>query len=219
MVSALGLVLLIGAIAYSYVELGRIRGQIDMKRTELTRVKAELARATDELKAKQQSLEKITPAALSGLGYKNPYAAVPSQEVADSVDAKQTAERLAADPAQQSRRRTITLQYYEKKLDDEVNMRVVLSALADAGFMLQRKQAQVPDTPTNAIFVGPDVERDDIKLVALTLIGAGIKLRTIQPLLSAVSRPKLIQIGADRAYRDAPPLTAKHVIQASSFAR
>lgn len=215
-VSALGLVALLGSIVYSYVELGGLRKQIDNKKTELVRLERQAATVDAALKEKQQALEKITPAALQGLGYKNPYAPVAPKTVQESAEAKRLAERLA-EPAERERRSSITLQYYAKKLDDEVNMRVVLTALSDAGFTLQRKQAQLPDVATNGVFFGPDVRLEDIKLVALTLIGAGIKLRVIEPLLLGVAKPRLIQIGADLAKRDAPPLTVEHIQGASSF--
>jgi hypothetical protein len=216
LVSVLGLVFLLGSIAYGYVHLRTVQVQIDTKRAELTALEGQLAKADAALKEKQQALEKITPAALQGLGYKDPYATVPAAAVSESADAKRAAERLA-DPAQMEWRRTITLQYYEKKLDDEVNIRTVLTALADAGFMLQRRQAQLPGVPTNAIFFGPGVRNQDIQLVALTLIGAGIKIRTIEPLLPHVSKPRLIQIGADLRKRDVPPITVQQILRTASF--
>ena len=215
LVSVLGLVFLVGSIAYSYVHLRSVQAQIETKRAELTALEGKLATADAALKEKQQMLEKITPAALQGLGYKDPYAQVPAQAVSDSADAKRAA-GLLANPAQRDRRRMITLQYYEKKLDDEVNMRTVLTQLADAGFTLQRKQGQLPDVPTNAIFFGPGVRNEDIQLVALTLIGAGIKIRTVEPLLPHVSKPLLVQIGADRRRRDAPPLSVDEIRRAAS---
>ena len=216
LVSALGLLLLLGSIAYSYVQLGNVTKQVDAKRADLTRLEKELQIVEAELSKKQEALKKITPAALAGLGNKNPNAPVDPSVVSEAVDAKRAAESLA-DPAHRPRRSMITLQYYEKKLDDEVNMRVVLAALTDAGFTLQHKPPQIADTPTNSIFYGPDVQVTDIKLVALTLMAAGIKIRTIEPLLPHVSRPRLIQIGANRATRNDPPLTAKQVIDAVSF--
>jgi hypothetical protein len=216
LVSVLGLVFLLGSIAYGYVHLRTVQAQIDTKRAELTALEGQLAKADAALKEKQQVLEKITPAALQGLGYKDPYAMVPAAAVSESIDAKRAAERLA-DPAQRDGRRTITVQYYEKKLDDEVNMRTVLTALEDAGFTLQRKQAQLPGVPTNAIFFGPGARNQDIQLVALTLIGAGIKIRTIEPLLPHVSRPRLIQIGADLRKRDVPPLSVEQILRTTSF--
>jgi len=216
LVSVLGLVVLVGSIAYSYVHLQNVQAQIETKRAELAALEAQLTRADAALEEKQQMLDKITPAALRGLGYKDPYARVPTQAVSDSADARRAAGALA-DPAERDRRRRITLQYYAKKLDDEVDMRTVLDQLADAGFTLQRKQGQLPDVPTNAIFFGAGVRNEDIQLVALTLIGAGIKIRTVEPLVRNVSNPLLLQIGADRRKRDAPPISVEQILRTASF--
>lgn len=218
LVSALGLLALIGSIAYSSIHLARIRTEVDAKQQELSALQRALDETATKLRQQQEALKQTTPLALQTLGYKNPDAPVDPRALTESVEAKRAAEQLAV-PGERGRRSMITLQYYEKRLDDEVNMRVVLSALSEAGFSLQRKQAQLPGVPTNAIFCGPDVRSEDMKLVALTLIGAGIQIRTIEALLPHVSKPRLIQIGADLATRNAPPLTTKQILDAPSICR
>ncbi len=218
LVSLIGLLILLGSVGYSYVHLTTLRRQITAHETRLAELRGDLQKTEEALREKQKALEKITPAALQGLGYKDPYAQVPAQIVEQSAEAKRAAERLA-DPSERARRRNIAIQYFPKKLDEDVNMKVVLSSLSEAGFTLERREAKFPGTPTNAIWFGDDVRLEDVKLVAYTLIGAGVKVRAVRRFRNPAGRPRLIQIGANAAITEAPPLTAKQVLEARSFDR
>jgi len=68
--------------------------------------------------------------------------------------------------------------YFPKDVDGPV----VIEAIKGAGFDVEFRRAFVSDTPTNMIWVGETVSLTDTKFVALTPVGAGVKLKGYSPL-------------------------------------
>lgn len=115
------------------------------------------------------------------------------------------------------RRKLVTVQYFPKNVDPEV-IRLTLEQL---GFNLQIKQPKVLDIPTNALWFGSNVNLEDVKLVAYTLIRAGVKIKTIKPFRGNPGEPwaSLIQVGADGDYVNSPVLSVDEIRQATRFVR
>lgn len=160
----------------------------------------------EEIKKNEKKLEEIKkeidilkPLARTGLGFKtidlSQESSVPEQSLKASIAANELA-KLSSE-IDRERRKHITIQYFPKNLNKEVNLNIIVPSLQKFGFRVEKKRAIVTWTPTNAIWFGANVKIDDVKLVAYTLISAGIKLKTIGPFKSPSRRKApLIQIGA-----------------------
>ena len=109
----------------------------------------------------------------------------------------------------------VTVEYFPKNVEGDV----VVKALRDSGFEVNMKRPQ-NDEPTNAIWAGDRVSVDDVKLVALTLIRAGVQLKSIRRFReSGGPKANLVQVGADPARNDFPTLSVNDVHSLASIAR
>lgn len=75
---------------------------------------------------------------------------------------------------------------------------------------------------TNAIWFGNDVPISDVKLVALTLVRAGVDLKTIRPFRNShpvADRNLLIQVGTDEEFAGKPSMTIGEITSAKEFTR
>jgi hypothetical protein len=127
---------------------------------------------------------------------------------------------LNAHSARHDRHGEYTIEYYPKDIDHDPI--IVSSRLRGLGFVVVEKPAKVQEVPTNAIWFGIEVPIEDVKLVALTLIRAGVALKTIKPFIRSEQEAdwaKLIQIGADADYADSPALTASFIDAQHEFTR
>lgn len=119
-------------------------------------------------------------------------------------------------------RKDITVEYFPKQVDQEIGLdiNVVAEELRSLGFRVNVKNPEIAQVPTNAIWFGSSVGIEDVKLVAYTLIRAGVQIRIIRPFgtLSS-SNSNLIQVGADVAYQNTPPLTVDEIRKTSKFTR
>jgi len=76
----------------------------------------------------------------------------------------------------------------------------------------------LPHTPTNAIWFGEDIDIDSVKLVAYTLIRAGIEIKVINPFQSPrENKSNLIQVGSWTKFIDYPALTIQQIQKTESF--
>jgi hypothetical protein len=72
--------------------------------------------------------------------------------------------------------------------------------------------------PTNAIWFGDEVPIKDVKIVAYTLIRAGVEVKVIRPFrLSKGGYASIIQIGSDGDYQLQKTLTVEKIQSAASF--
>lgn len=93
----------------------------------------------------------------------------------------------------------------------------VKSALLGLDFKFTEGEPGIPDVGTNAIFFGDKVPIEDVKLVALTLIRAGVEIKYIRPFKNSTGRSLLIQVGAGTAYVSKPPLSVEAITDAKNF--
>jgi hypothetical protein len=86
----------------------------------------------------------------------------------------------------------IRVQYFPKDVDGSVISR----ALAQVGMQIEERTPVLPH-PTNAIWVGDAVTLPEAKFTALTLVRAGVTIRTIRRLKNGGGpRARLIQVGS-----------------------
>lgn len=120
-------------------------------------------------------------------------------------------------PFIKSERQRITVQYFPKNVDPDV----VEKTLSDLGFTFVKRVPQQQGA-TNAIWFGEDVPLSDVKLVALTLVRAGVDVKTIKPFRRShpvQDRNLLIQVGTDGDYSEKPSMTIKQIVEAPGFFR
>jgi len=116
-----------------------------------------------------------------------------------------------------SERRRITVQYFPKNVDPAV----IENTLSALGFTFMTGVPQQQGA-TNAVWFGTDVPLSDVKLVALTLVRAGVDLKTIKPFRKShpvQDRNLLVQVGTDGDYTGKPSLTIDQITSAPGFFR
>ncbi|MEM9906317.1 MAG: hypothetical protein AAF921_14965 [Cyanobacteria bacterium P01_D01_bin.44] len=112
--------------------------------------------------------------------------------------------------------RGIAVEYFTKDVDQGI----VSSQLSELGFQTQAKDPIVPDRPTNAIWFGGGVSLEDVQLVALTLVRAGVQIESIRPFAEGDGRAELIQVGTDARLDDTcEAWTVESIQQAERFSR
>jgi hypothetical protein len=194
------------------------------KRQDALRAADEAQKQADEAQKQtkiaesaRQQAEDRTRELLMQFGWQSDRAATAGAKE-DSVD-----QSLKANQAiQQATARTpaasrggVVVQYFPKNVDGNR----VDAALTELGFRLERRSALVPGMSTNSIWYGTPVALEDVKLVALTLIRAGVQIRAIRPFSDSSTRrdASLIQVGADVEVADRPPLTVDAIRDAKVF--
>jgi hypothetical protein len=112
----------------------------------------------------------------------------------------------------------VVVQYFPKVFD-QAQLEGALQKLGDK-YKIIRGKPEIGDTPTNAIFYGSNVSRDDVKAVARVLVDAGIKINAIKKFRTSTStKARTIQIGSDRASLRAQVWDHNRLNSASSFDR
>ncbi|MGV0024025.1 TIR domain-containing protein [Phormidesmis priestleyi] len=102
----------------------------------------------------------------------------------------------------------ITVEYYPKNVDPDA----LEATLTKLGFNLEIKQPEVTDIPINILFYGKNVSDDDVKLVAYTLIRAGVQIKAILPFTRlADEKATVIQVGALPGLDNKPALKVEEI--------
>ena len=111
----------------------------------------------------------------------------------------------------------MTVQYFPKDVDGKK----VEAALLELGFSIDKRQASISNIPTNAIWYGEPVKIEEVKLVAFTLIRAGVQIKAIRPFADNSPRRNaaLIQVGADKDVVTNAPLSVEEIRNATRFSR
>lgn len=183
------------ALAITIIVVLQIGSLVETK----ANLEVEIEQHKYELKKIKNEIDTLMPLAQKGLGYRTTTINRNSTSLENSLKASRAASELIkrSSEADRRRRKNITIQYFPKNLDKEVNINIVVPSLQEFGFRVERKRAIVTWVSTNAIWFGSDLKIDDVKLVAYTLIGAGVKIKIISPFKSSKGRKaSLIQIGA-----------------------
>jgi len=201
--------LLIGAIwlSYSIIEVSNLRKEKADLDTGITSGKETIARQKTEI----SKLEDLRYTRLREWGWTDETIA----KVEQSVEANNERQQIASTtPADLERRKHITIEYFLKNVDKDK----VLAALGGLGFTFQPSRA-IGTTPTNAIWFGRSVQIDDVKLVAYTLIRAGIQIRDIRHYMVSEGRDSVIQVGGRPRAVDKPVWTVERIAAAPDFPR
>ena len=112
----------------------------------------------------------------------------------------------------------IRIEYFPKQVDGPI----VFNALREGGFDVTTGKGKDinKDLPTNAVWVGDSVSLDDAKFVALTLVRAGVDLKSIRRFVEGGgSKANLIEIGTDHNLLNRPSLSVSDIQNLSSISR
>ncbi len=140
---------------------------------------------------------------------KNPTA----EQIKVSLEADKYRKELVIESTHDSRS-SVTVQYFPKNVDGET----VENALRELGFLdVKKGKPGIPSVSTNAIFYGHKVPLSSVKLVATTLIRAGVAIKHIRPFHESDGREMLIQVGAGTKYVSKPTLSLSMIREAGSF--
>jgi hypothetical protein len=191
----------------------------EIQRSKSVQARKEAESARQEAEAARKVAEERTDALLKQFGWESSRLSKGSLDrysVQQSLTANQDLQQTAGLAPRESRK-AVTVQYFPKDVDGEK----VESALLELGFTLDKKRAPVPGIPTNSIWYGTRVSIGNVKLVALTLIRAGVQIKAIRPFADYSPRKNaaLIQVGADVAVINSAPLSVEGIRDASHFAR
>lgn len=185
---------------------------------EITELEQERTTKIAELEQIKNQLEKLTPLAKKGLGYKSEKVSEDSSIPEASLQAVEAANQILS-RSSGTRRSDITIVVYAKELEKEVNTSVVIPSLQELGFRIDTRTSGLQRVESNAIWFGSDVHIDDVKLVAYQLIGAGLPIKAIRPFRNPQAKATRIEIGGDASIVNRPLLTVEEIRAASEFTR
>jgi hypothetical protein len=211
-----GAAIVILVLVVSSLELNRLRDDVralEQRRRTLIAdnetFNTENHALDEQLAAKRAEVAKLEPFALTGLGHRDTTVTNPDV-LATSVNAGELAGQLAARDVEQ--RPGITVRYYPKDFELDLNDKIVVPKLDSYGFRLERGVAK-NKSHTNAIWAGGKVPLNDVRLVALTLIAAGVEIKCIRPFqVGGSANARLIEIGADPALTERSAVTIQAVM-------
>ncbi|MFC2103120.1 hypothetical protein ACFLSS_01705 [Bacteroidota bacterium] len=115
----------------------------------------------------------------------------------------------------------IIVRYYNKTIDEE---RVVI-ALRSLGYKFKSKNPvqYMQKQQTNSVWFGRQVPLKDCKIIALTLMRAGIPIKAIRPYRASLTNPSykknIVEVGGDTGLRNNRKLTVEEVTDATEFTR
>jgi len=120
-----------------------------------------------------------------------------------------------------SPKNNVTVRYYKKTIDEK-RVAVELEALGYK-FVERSPSEYMSKKKTNAIWFGSGVQIEDTKIIALSLIRAGIPIKGIRPYRNSLTNPdykrNIIEVGASTDLEDKPLLTVVNVKNAVGFRR
>ena len=210
---------------------------------EVASIDSLMAEKKTQLDSLDAEISQLTPLAKKGLGYKEEKVehAIPISKA--SLQASQALSQLSKEweqrqpepqatrapansgnnwqrnrrPARTDNRPVITV--YTKNLEKEINIKTVCGDLEDKGFRIDYKNSQLQSVETNAVWFGRNISIDEVKIVALQLMSAGVQIKAIRPFKNRNSKINIIEVGGDAALNNQAPMTVQEVRNANSFGR
>jgi hypothetical protein len=131
-------------------------------------------------------------------------------EVTKSVSADNARKSLLPQLQNEKAHAQVTILYFPKQVDGPV----VVNALREGGFNVRTGNGidANKDLPTNAIWVGDSVSSNDAKFVALTLVRAGVGIKSVRHFRDGGGpKANLIEVGTDQGVLNSPPLTVQEI--------
>ena len=205
------LALLAGAV-WLFYSFNQVR-KLDLKSDQLAR---EITIKGEELKQEEKKLQEAQ-VALSAI---NPFLkkyVLKEKWTADNINSNLVKQSLEANQEIQTvlsrdvGRRGYTVDYFKKDSDPEK----VEAALKEFGFKFETKAPHRPNDPTDVVAFGEKVSPEDAKLVAYTLVRAGVEVKSL--CRARYGGPAIIQVLGDNRFRDRPAMTVDQIRGKTEF--
>lgn len=192
-------------------------GSISMLSIQIYKLDRSGAKNTETITKLKTDNERLVPLAAGGLGYKDPSTASAAQ-ISISLSASDLINQIVT--LTSSDRSKITIFFFTKDIEQDVNRNILFPRLRELGFSITEEDSELTKTHTNAIWFGSGVDINEAKLVALTLIAAGIHLKSIM-FYHDPDHPKKfgIDVGANPSFSKQPDLTPAQVFDSKTFPR
>lgn len=187
-------------------DAARLNSQIDTLQTKLSSVQEATSGVSTQLAAFMRSVgfsSENVQTLTSG-----PLTPAQGRVLAQAFSANVARDNLLASSPRTSRTQT-TVELFPKGVDRAV----VNRALAETGFQVKQGTPNPANAsrPTSAVWYGKDVPPADTRLVALTLIRAGVEIRSILPLADVGGHEHLVEVGASADNDTRRPLSVDQV--------
>jgi hypothetical protein len=215
---SLTIVVLVGIVLMIYItvavraksaELQARTIELQAKTTELSLLNDSTKKVKDKLDSLKKEISKLETYSLKGFG-KSDMAAenISKKEAAQIFALSDTIERIL-DTAKVSK--NVKIRYFPKKGDPQG---VVVGILQKLGYepVIIPARTEMTGLPTNVIWYGAKVPKNEIIIAALHLIRAGVPLKAIKPFVNRPAKEWSIEIGASVISNDKPLLTSKNVL-------
>ncbi|GAA0549573.1 hypothetical protein FHS83_001135 [Rhizomicrobium palustre] len=216
LVTGAGAAIIIGALAFAVFTVRQATVEVD-------RLNAQKAHVSDEITNLEAAKKRLLAEnkALTAVGAETLGIAQQRSVTASQVVQGLKADKLAQTVASGQGRAPVTVTFYAKNFEKDLNQKVVFPKLSNLGYAVQvvPGRGYISRVGTNAVWFGRDVPLAQVKQVALTLIAAGVSLKTIRQFSDPGRKTSIIEVGADAAFVNAPQLSAEAVAAAESFGR
>lgn len=221
LVSIILMVLSLAWLVYTVITVQQLRGETQ----KLEKLKEKLDSDIVQQQQKVNQLKVIQKRMMRGFGvlsstvdslFNDDYFASLPESVFNRFIEADSLRRLIAGSSSPQRRQAITVQHFPKDVDAEI----VEAALKELGFKYQflpgSSNSTLADSATNAIWFSQNVDLDDAKLVAYTLMRANVKIRAIMR-FGTVTPRSVIQVGTTARLYNVKPLTIEEVRLMSEY--
>lgn len=188
------------------IQIPSVIRELQEKREELNKINGKLEQANGRLEQSKQVLLAINPVlekygVLKELTVDN----LNSNLVKQSFEANQQIQQILSESF---KGRNVPVRYYTK--DQNVDPAKVGESLNELGFNVDARPPGRPDLSTNLVAFGNQVNGNDAKLVAYTLIRAGKDVKGMCK-ISNPSKTSNIEVLADDRLLDKPALTVEQI--------
>lgn len=220
---SLGALVLLGSLVYGAYRLQRTASALRANEARLQEQRQQITQQDSIIAANEARIRTLLPSALRGFGWSADSIPIAlrseSTRVEQSLRANQALQRLEQERGAGAAG-GIRVRYFAKDTLLDVNQRIVIENLRRLGYDVAIERPPIGDVPTNAIWFGSEVDIDDVKAIALTMIRAGYGIKAIRPFAQPGGiRARQVQIGADRTLVGRPDLTVEGVDQTKEFTR
>jgi hypothetical protein len=224
-------ILLFSALASIAIAIGGHQADATQKKSDDENI-SYLKQSLTQVLGNTQDIKGLLARVLSGFGVaQSRVESIQKNGLSSSADVKLVQAGITGDdliktllaPVQaENQKQQTTVVYYAKDVDPRsVNGPPLINSLLQAGFKpVQTTQGRKdPDLSTNAIWVGKDVPIEQAKIVAYTLMRAGVEIRAIRPFSGTDRKPNEIEIGADQTIVNRQPLSYDQIQAMQTLSR
>lgn len=217
LVTGAGAAIIIASLAFAVFTIHKATVKVENLKVEEAKINSsikELQKTQLRLQAENKAL---TIGGAENLGIVQTKS-VTAQEVVQGFKADKLAQQAVA--AGQTKA-PVTVTFYDKSFERDLNRKVIDPKLSGLGYTVRvvSGTGSMSHIATNAMWFGRNVPLAQVKQIALTLMAAGVPLKTIRTFSNPGRKTNIVEVGADAAFANAPPLKPEAVASAESFGR